>query len=332
MKILAVDDDPMVLDLLKGSLPKAGYSDITVASSAAEAMEIIQTAEKPFDCFLLDIQMPQMSGIELCDWIRYIPEYSEVPILMVTAMSDKVFINQAFAAGASDYVTKPFDPLELSTRMRVAERLNEKQRDARQNGEMVQSLLNGNFRGQKFNFDTAFAIRDVAGVIDRMALENFLLQLGRGGMFATNIFSFQIMNARDLYDSCSAEEFYYTVTDIAEAISDSLSYGESFVSYAGRGGFICVCHGRDQIDPEELRQTVQQAIDKMELVYDDWREMDVQVAVSPSQRMGLRSGRAAIEAMDSAIEKARRAASDAAHSNEYSGWKRDLIKAFAWAG
>lgn len=332
MKILAVDDDPMVLELLKDSLPKAGYPDISVAVSAAEAMEIIQTSDALFDCFLLDIQMPQMSGIELCDWIRYIPEYAEVPILMVTAMSDKVFINQAFAAGASDYVTKPFDPLELSTRMRVAQRLNEKQRDARQNGEMVQTLLNGNFPGKKFNFDSAFAIRDVAGVIDRIALENFLLQMGRGGMFATNIFAFQIMNARDLYDSCSTEEYYYTITDIAEAIADSLSYGEAFVSHAGRGAFICVCHGRDQINPDDLCTSVQQAIDEMELVYDDWREMNVTVAMSPIQRMGLRSGRAAIEAMDSAVDKARRSASDAAHSNEYSGWKGELIKAFAWAG
>lgn len=332
MKILAVDDDPMVLDLLKGSLPKAGYEDITTAASAAEAMELIQTAEQPFDCFLLDIQMPQMSGIELCDWIRYIPEYAETPILMVTAMSDKMFINQAFAAGASDYVTKPFDPLELTTRMRVADRLNAKNKDARHNGEMVQALLNDNFRGPKFNFDSAFAVRDVAGVIDRVALENFVLQLGRGGMFATNVFAVQIVNARDLYDSCNPEEYFYTITDVAEAISDSLSYGESFVAHAGRGAFVCVCHGRDQIDPQELQMTVQQSIDKMELVYDDWREMDVQVAISPMQRMGLRSGRAAIDAMDAAVDKARKAASEAVHTNEYAGWKRDLIKAFAWAG
>ena len=218
MKILAVDDDPMVLDLLKGSLPKAGYDDITTAGSAAEAMEIVTNRRVSFRVLpFWTSRCPRMSGIELCDWLRYIPDYSETPILMVTAMSDKVFINQAFAAGASDYVTKPFDPLELSTRMRVAERLNEKQRDARQSGQMVQSLLNGNFQGEKFNFDTAFAVRDVAGVIDRMALENFLLQLGRGGMFATNILAFQIMNARSLYDSCSAEEFYYTITDVARS-------------------------------------------------------------------------------------------------------------------
>lgn len=332
MKILAVDDDPMVLDLLMGSLPKAGYEDVTTAGSAAEAMELIQTADQPFDCFLLDIQMPQMSGIELCDWIRYIPEYAETPILMVTAMSDKMFINQAFAAGASDYVTKPFDPLELTTRMRVADRLNAKNKDARHNGEMVQALLNDNFRGPKFNFDSAFAVRDVAGVIDRVALENFVLQLGRGGMFATNVFAVQIINARDLYDSCNPEEYFYTITDVAEAISDSLSYGESFVAHAGRGAFVCVCHGRDQIDPQELQMTVQQSIDKMELVYDDWREMDVQVAISPMQRMGLRSGRSAIDAMDAAVDKARKAASEAMHTSEYAGWKRDLIKAFAWAG
>ncbi|MEZ5675111.1 MAG: response regulator [Thalassovita sp.] len=332
MKVLAVDDDSMVLDLLKGSLPKAGYPDITTSHSAVEAMEIIQHATTPFDCFLLDIQMPQISGIELCDWIRHIPDYSESPILMVTAMSDKIFINQAFAAGASDYVTKPFDPLELTTRMRVAERLNEKNRDARHKGEMVQALLNDSFRGPKFNFDTAFAVRDVAGVIDRIALENFLLQLGRGGMFATNVFAFQIVNARDLYESCTPEEYFYAITDVSEAISESLTYGESFVAHAGHGAFVCVSHGRDQIDPEELQMTVQQAIDKLELAYDDWREMDVQVAVSPCQRMGLRSGRVAVEAMDTALDKARKAASDAVHASEFSGWKRDLIKAFAWAG
>ncbi len=109
MKILAIDDDSSALEILSMLVAHAGYSDIETAASAGIALERITSASRPFECILLDIQMPVMDGIEFCDLLRRLPGYADCPIIMVTAMTDKRYMDQAYAAGASAYVTKPFD-------------------------------------------------------------------------------------------------------------------------------------------------------------------------------------------------------------------------------
>lgn len=124
MKILIVDDDDLILHQLSEIMAYAGFTDVTIASSAQNAAEVISASRILFDCFCLDIQMPDVNGIELCRWIRRQPDYESTPILMITGMTDKSYVLEAFAAGAIDYITKPFDPIELITRVKLAERLN----------------------------------------------------------------------------------------------------------------------------------------------------------------------------------------------------------------
>ncbi len=124
MKTLIVDDDDLVLEQLSAIMAYSGFTDVTLAGSAQDAAEVISASRTPFDCFCLDIQMPDVSGIDLCRWIRRQSDYGSTPILMITAMTDKSYVLEAFAAGAIDYITKPFDPIELITRVKLAERLN----------------------------------------------------------------------------------------------------------------------------------------------------------------------------------------------------------------
>jgi len=125
MKILAVDDDTLILDLLTTVLSNTGHKGVEVSSSAPKALQMVQRSDTPFDCLLLDIQMPDMDGIELCRAIRTVPGYEETPIIMLTAMTERSYIEEAFLAGATDYITKPFDVLEISARIRVAAKLSE---------------------------------------------------------------------------------------------------------------------------------------------------------------------------------------------------------------
>jgi CheY-like chemotaxis protein len=76
-----------------------------------------------FDCFILDVQMPGMDGIELCRQIRAIEVYKDTPIIMNTAVADRDYIDAAFAAGATDYLTKPVDEVEVKARLGVIEQL-----------------------------------------------------------------------------------------------------------------------------------------------------------------------------------------------------------------
>ena len=95
MRILAVDDEPSILELLTTFLESEDDNDIVTASSGKQALAIIETSEIQFDCILVDIQMPEMNGITLCENIRAVPGYFHVPIIMLTAMSQKSYIEKA---------------------------------------------------------------------------------------------------------------------------------------------------------------------------------------------------------------------------------------------
>ena len=123
MKILAVDDDPIILELLSHFIEGMTDHTLVTAECAADALEAIKdNARAPFDSFLLDIQMPVTDGIQLASQIRAMKQYMDAPILMLTAMSEKSYIDAAFSAGATDYVTKPFEMTELKARLSLVER------------------------------------------------------------------------------------------------------------------------------------------------------------------------------------------------------------------
>jgi PleD family two-component response regulator len=130
MRLLVVDDSEDSRDLTEGALLSAGYTDILTAASGWEALKILDvggtTDENPaVDVVLLDIVMPEMDGVEACARMRNDPRYADLPIIMVTALSDMNSLSNAFVAGATDYVTKPINRIELVARVRAALRLKQ---------------------------------------------------------------------------------------------------------------------------------------------------------------------------------------------------------------
>jgi PleD family two-component response regulator len=128
MRILVVDDTEDSRDLTEGALLSAGYTDIVTAESGWQALKILDIGktidEKPaVDIVLLDIVMPEMDGVEACARIRNDARYADLPIVMVTSLDDMDSLNNAFVAGANDYVTKPINRVELVARVRAALKL-----------------------------------------------------------------------------------------------------------------------------------------------------------------------------------------------------------------
>ncbi len=113
MKVLIVDDDPRLRDLLRLALERAGY-DVITASDGQSALTHA-TREAP-DLIVLDIGLPEMDGFEVCRRIR---AGSQVPILFLTARDDEIDRIVGLEMGADDYVTKPFSPRELVARVRA---------------------------------------------------------------------------------------------------------------------------------------------------------------------------------------------------------------------
>jgi adenylate cyclase len=120
-QILVVDDVPQNVRLLEAVLTSDGYS-VTSASSGPEALEKV-AAELP-DLLLLDIQMPEMDGYEVCRRLRADPATEFLPVVMITSSDTEVRVN-ALEAGADDFVTKPFDQQELLIRVRSLVRLKQ---------------------------------------------------------------------------------------------------------------------------------------------------------------------------------------------------------------
>ena len=113
MKILVVDDEKLLVKGIKFNLENDGYEVVT----GCDGMEAVELAasETP-DLIVLDLMMPRLDGLEACTKIR---EFSQVPIIMLTAKSEDMDKLLGFEHGADDYLTKPFNILELKARIRA---------------------------------------------------------------------------------------------------------------------------------------------------------------------------------------------------------------------
>ena len=113
MKILVVDDEELLVKGIRFNLQNDGYEIIT-GSNGAEA--VAAAKENAPDLIILDVMMPEMDGMTACAKIR---EFSNVPIILLTAKTDDMDKLMGFEHGADDYVTKPFNILELKARVRA---------------------------------------------------------------------------------------------------------------------------------------------------------------------------------------------------------------------
>jgi two-component system alkaline phosphatase synthesis response regulator PhoP len=113
-KVLVVDDEEPILELLKYNLEKAGY-EVKTAIDGLKAVEIAK--EFLPDLVLLDIMMPVMDGVETCRRIREIPEMQKTFVVFLTARSEEYSEVAAFDVGADDYITKPIKPRALMSRI-----------------------------------------------------------------------------------------------------------------------------------------------------------------------------------------------------------------------
>ncbi len=120
MKALVVDDEKLIVKGLKFSLEQEGYQ-VDCAYDGQEAVEMAQ--KETYDIVLLDLMLPILSGYEVCQQIR---EFSDMPIIMLTAKDDDMDKILGLEYGADDYITKPFNILEVKARIKAITRRNKR--------------------------------------------------------------------------------------------------------------------------------------------------------------------------------------------------------------
>ncbi len=113
LKIMVVDDEPMIIDVIKAYLQKEGY-EVYSAETGSEALRKIDQINPDF--IILDLMLPDFSGEEICKWVR---EKSNVPIMMLTAKTSEDDRINGIVIGADDYLTKPFSPREVVVRVQA---------------------------------------------------------------------------------------------------------------------------------------------------------------------------------------------------------------------
>jgi DNA-binding response OmpR family regulator len=119
LKILVVDDDRLNLLVAQGYLKSIfEKEEIVLCQNPEEVMGILETGE--IDIMLLDLMMPKISGYEILRCIREETQYADMPIIMLTALSDKDSFKECFELGANDYITKPIEIIEFKARLNVA--------------------------------------------------------------------------------------------------------------------------------------------------------------------------------------------------------------------
>ncbi len=114
VRVLVVDDDPVILELLRINFEIEGF-EVFSASDGQEGLERAR-ADRP-DVVLSDIMMPRLDGLQLLARLRDDPTTAGVPVVLLSAKAQNAEVQRGLALGADDYVTKPFDPLELIDRV-----------------------------------------------------------------------------------------------------------------------------------------------------------------------------------------------------------------------
>ncbi|MBU2358276.1 response regulator [Loktanella sp. M215] len=294
MRILAIDDDPMILELLQSPMWLGGVYDLTCAASAEEALEIIAAADNPFDAFLVDIVMPGRDGINLCAALRAMPRYTATPIIMITASQAADAMERAFRAGATDFVRKPLDGLDLGARLHVAAMLNASVRRERKARAETDTLR----RRAALGYDDSISAGKNGAPVPFLALQNALLELPAGchalSLFAVRISPVQSLGANT--DKDVVKRLHLT----GSMLADCCHHANTRLAYAGRGLFVGATPGRRREKMEELLKVSAAAL------RDIWLEQRLagsppDLCPYPISTLGVWTGQSAVQALRAAV-------------------------------
>ncbi|SDH04486.1 response regulator [Sulfitobacter delicatus] len=304
MKILLVDDDPLILELVPLMAAKLGYDNITAVSSAEQAWHLLNNGNVIYDCLLFDIVMPGMDGVELCGLTRTIASYRKTPIIMLTLMAGQDYIDRAFKAGATDYVTKPIGVVELGARLRMAtEVVTARQNVSAENIAPSKPPLKATY-AHPFNFTSEIEITGFKKLVSYEALGNYLAQLSRAGLRGSQVIAVTMDQGEGVYTRGSPDEFDYAVYETADAICEALETSDFLASYTGSGIFVVVVAQGSSPPLRDIEREIQYLLDEKDLEYDDGSPLDITVSVGSPVIPSLNNAQSAIRTCDRAIARA----------------------------
>ncbi len=258
MRILLVDDDDLFSDIVRRKLSSRGFSDVTRAESAEDALELIKSQPQPFDVYLLDIMLSGMDGVEFCRLLRQRNDCKSAPIIMITASQEMALLEGAFQAGATDFMRKPLDDAELAGRIRTSMLLVEATVRERRRKEVLLSgleLVPG--------FDTLrdverICFSDVSGMMDYYRLENQLHTL-EDGTYHLSVSRISMIGFQEYCTHTSRGASLKYLRAVSEQVTNTFPAGKLLLSYIGEGRLLCCIFGRPSRKQESLQNRLKSA-------------------------------------------------------------------------
>ena len=299
LSFLAVDDDPVFLAVLSQMMVELGFEQPQTVFSGTEAVALLRNKLTHFDCILLDVQMPGIDGIETCRQIRQLPHHRKTPIMMITTLRGRSYVDDAFAAGATDYLTKPLEKIELDARLGMMDRLATESRRAVALEHEMSSL--SDLPGIGFSFEDAVPLPVSSPMIDYLALQNNLLTLGRLQLIGHWALAFKVADASQMFNQLTRIEYLDYMADIAKVLVSALKTQSFMLAHAGTGEFVCILNGKQQIDWQELEQNISVQLQMLRGNYDDLGIPIPVISIGTPQYAGIFS----ISMVKSMLDRAR---------------------------
>ncbi|MCV2894236.1 response regulator [Lentibacter sp. XHP0401] len=266
MRILLVDDDPIFTALITEKLAEMDLDEITVAYSAEDALDLVARERVPFDCYLLDIMLGGMDGIELCTQLRNRRECRAAPIIMITSGTEERFMERAFEAGATDFLRKPIEQTEIVGRIKSAMQLVETLKKEKQGRHALRALIS--FASDFDLIDLTERVRfpEVDGMVDYYQIENSFLRM-KEGLYQMHLFRVRVRNFTALNNKSKRADILQQLQAISATISQTATAQRFQFAYIGRGCFVCCVIGRHYMIPDlfqlRLRQNATQALQNL---------------------------------------------------------------------
>ena len=309
MRILVVDDQEDSRDLTEGALMSAGYTDIVSAQSGWEALKFLDVGHTSneaaaIDVMLLDIVMPEMDGVEACARIRNDQRYADLPILMVTSLDDVNSLANAFVAGATDYITKPVNRVELVARVRAALRLKQElDRRLERERELLSFVSNWGDRRATDLIDTP------TGLFVGEAAEAYLTAVGGEEHNETVSILAVALDRFDVYRAAKGDAAASGVlAEVARAVR-RLAATVGIVAAAYRNGIIILIAPEvSSTSARQLGETVRTTIAKLRLPNSESLVSDYVTASVAAVTGQTKRGNDRVKLLTSAITKVQAAA------------------------
>ncbi len=283
MRILAVDDDPFILELLPLIAARSGFNQVRTAESATAALSILSD-DPGFDCLLVDINMPEMNGIELCRQVRAIGAYQTTPIVMLTAMRDLKNMGDAYRAGATDYATKPFDIEELQERLRLAQKGMVAPGSPQVQTRLVSDVMRNPRLGKSVN------------LVEQWVLVNYLTRVTRKEAAKLDVFTVYSGACDQISDEQPLPDLSEFFVDLANATSVWFSTKKTMMSFSADGHLLIVTQTADHPDHATMENAIEQDIARRTPVFAPGGAGRLGISVGgpvrPEEQRAQRAGRA----------------------------------------